>query len=252
MYCWLLSQRPNSDRKALNDQFRQLRNVKSGLWKEPRMQAMLDHQTLLPANLAALLEPRNWKDFRESASAVPAHITTGNTRAMWAVVDSANALPAVLVRLVDAGVLGFLKNAARAIRNVASHGTCSQIGAWSRRGRIRRLCAALESGDAEVVSTALEALECILRAAKERGQTSVSYREGAAVADQVLQAGAASKIRAQVLRHDDVSVRERSKRLLVAYFGTDGMLLSHPRCQFVFRMKADRTGSDAASHGRSS
>jgi atypical dual specificity phosphatase len=35
VYCWLLSQRPNSDRKALNDQFRQLRNVKSGLWKEP-------------------------------------------------------------------------------------------------------------------------------------------------------------------------------------------------------------------------
>jgi hypothetical protein len=113
---------------------------------EVRMQAMLDHETLLLANPAALLEPGNWKDFRESASAVPAHLTTGYTRAMWAVVDGADALPALLDRLVDDDVPDVRKNAARAIRNVASQGTCcSQIGARVRRRCIRPLCTALES-----------------------------------------------------------------------------------------------------------
>jgi atypical dual specificity phosphatase len=35
VYCWLLSKRPNTDRRYLNERLRTLRSVKSTLWKEP-------------------------------------------------------------------------------------------------------------------------------------------------------------------------------------------------------------------------
>lgn len=218
---------------------------------QARVRSMLDHEALLLPNLAALLHPSHWKDFRENASAVLATLTAaGNARAMRAVVDSANVLPALLDRLLEDDVLDVRKNAARAIRNVTSRGTSSQINAWVGRGCIRPLCAALDLGDAEIVSAALEALECILRNGKEQERTRGSPAGGATAVDQVVQAGGTSKIQALLLRGDS-SVRERSNRLLGTYFGTDEKAAVPSPLSVVVPDVRGQDGPDAASLGRS-
>jgi importin subunit alpha-6/7 len=186
------------------------------------MHAMLDHDALLLPNLAAILEPSSRADFREKASAILAHLTAvGNPRAMWSVIDSVDVLPALVDRLVGDDNLEVRSNAARAIRHVALHGTSSQLRSMVRRGCIRPLCSALHSDASQIVAAALEALETILRADAELGRSNGPPDGGVSLVDQAWQAGGASRIQALCF-HEDSNVRERSNRLLGAFFARGG------------------------------
>jgi len=62
VFCWLLSQNPHVDRRELNRQFSQLRNVKSTLWKQP---SIIEFHTRLLAKLQQTTADSLAKEERE-------------------------------------------------------------------------------------------------------------------------------------------------------------------------------------------
>ena len=182
---------------------RTLGNIVSG--SDAQTQAVVE-ANVLPA-LVALL-PHSKKNIRKEACWMLSNIAAGNADQLNLLVNTPDLISNVLSQLSASAEWDVRKEATWIVSNIATGGSKAHINRLIEHGVVRPLCDLLDVGEVRILIIAMEALEAILKSA----------RDTTALVQMIEESEGIDKLET-LQEHENQEVYDKAVKIIEKYFG---------------------------------